>query len=412
MKGLTKILLVIALFAPGFKAHAQPVVYGTVRDLDTQLVIGQLVEVYTDSTGTPYPFQASSYTNMYGQYSFTLPNNIPQGVIFKVKTISCSNPIVNSFLYPFNTIACDFTVCITNRYVSGTVYMGSVSMPASLGLANLIERHLDTTTNMYTAYKIDSLNLDSTGFYNFKLPLNTTDDYMVSAGISPADTLNYSHYLPAYYNNSALKWNDAAIVTTQQSATADIILPMASSLQGQGYISGVVISGNGDSLYKRLLILTTDTDVPVAFRYSNLNGTFSFGGLSTGTYKLFGDALGKQNPPLYFTISSTTSSFNTIIFHELPDIFYGSLWALSVHTQSSPAIAVYPNPVSDHLTIDGLDKIPGEKNIFLHGISGNLVYKTGVTNDNLQIPVSELTPGLYILQIQTASGNYLYKVGK
>jgi hypothetical protein len=320
-------------------------------------------------------------------------------------------------LYPFNNIACDFTICATNKYISGTVYRDTSY--ADQAIAYLIQRHWDNTSNTHQVQKIDSLVLNSFGGYNFKLPLSGNDSYLVKAALLPADTANYIHYLPAYYSGSALKWNDAAIIIPQQNTTADIFLPHELAMQGQGYIIGVVLEGAnksssvGDSLYKRLMILTTINDVPVAYRYSNTDGTFSFSGLDYGVYKLFGDALGKYNPPLYLSLTSGAPSLTDITFEEDSTSFMGILWPLIANTNGIDPLKVFPNPAIDHVQVSGLQTIAGKKNIFLYNMTGALVYNEAVEGkDVIRIPVADLTPGLYMLDIHTTKGNYIYKIAR
>jgi hypothetical protein len=414
MKGLKRILLLIILFAASLTTYAQPVVDGTVRDVDTQLVIGQFVEIFTDTSGTPYPYYDTVRSNTYGRYSFTLPNNIPQGVVFKVRTQNCGTPIVNSFQFPFNSIACDFTICATNKYISGTVYRDTNY--ADQAIAYLIRRRWDNTNNTHTLLKIDSLVLNSVGGYNFKLPVTGNDSFLVKAALLPADTANYIHFLPAYYSGGALQWNNAAIIP-KQNISADITLPQDYPMQGQGYIAGTVLEGAnksasvGDSLYKRILILTTINDVPVAYSYSDIDGTFSFTGLDYGSYKLFGDALGKNNPPLYLSLSSGSSSLTDIIFEEDSTSFAGLLWPLSINSAAMYRLKVYPNPASDHVIVSGLEEIAGDKKIFMYNVTGSLIHSdVAQGKDSIVIPVADLTPGLYMLHIHTKNGNYIYKI--
>jgi hypothetical protein len=417
MKGLKNILLLITLLVGGTRVAAQPQINGIVYDQDTQLVIDQLVQVYTDTAGTPYPYFDTARTGINGSFNFVLPQNIPQGAIFRVKTTACNTPhISGGFLYPFTTLACNFMICNTNKYISGTVFKDTSF--ADTAIVYLLRRRFDSVQNSHSIVKIDSQYLfNQTGFYNFKLPLAGNDSYFVKAAILPIST-QYLDFLPAYHTNSALNWN-AALVIPKQNTTANIVMPPTNMMGGQGYISGTVLEGAnksssvGDSLYKRILILTTINDVPVAFRYSNTDGTFSFGALNYDTYKLFGDALGKYNPPLIFALSANCPSLTDITFEEDSTSFMGSMWPLSVDNELADVLSVYPNPVQDELSIAGLDRIAGEKSINLLSMTGQVVYsQVAGNNAKTELQIASLPPGLYVLDIKTAKGSYIYKISK
>ncbi|HYD20875.1 MAG TPA: T9SS type A sorting domain-containing protein [Flavipsychrobacter sp.] len=408
MKGLKNILLLITLLTIGTKTNAQPLITGIITDADTQLVTGQFVEVYTDTTGTPYPYYDTTTTGVDGSYTFVLPQNIPQGVIFKVKTTACIPHTSGGFLFPFTSIACNFIVCATNKYISGTVYKDT--MAADTTLVYLIQRHWDTS-NVLTVQKIDSQYIIyQTPFYNFKLPLGANDSYYVKAGVLPIST-QYLNFLPAYHDQD-LNWNSAEIIPNENTV-ADIVMPASNMMGGQGFISGTVLSAyTGDSLYKRILLLTTINDVPVGFRYSNTDGTFSFGGLNYGTYKLFGDALGKTNPPLVFNLDSNSLSLTQITFLEDSTSFAGNLWPLSVSNGLADVLKVYPNPVKDRLRLSGLDSIEGVKRVSLFNITGTKVYDSNTEESELEMNLSELAEGIYILNVCSPKGAYIYKIVK
>jgi hypothetical protein len=143
-------------------------------------------------------------------------------------------------------------------------------------------------------------------------------------------------------------------------------------------------------------------------------GAFSFGGLDYGTYKLYGDALGKWNPPMIFSLSATSPSLTDITFTEDSTSFMGMLWPLVINkSQIAESITVYPNPVTDYLHIKGLENTDGEKNITLYGIDGSVVYcKTVAGNSEILVPVVELPAGLYLLQVNTTEGRYQYKIAR
>lgn len=403
VKRMKRVILLTLILLAGMKVSAQSI-SGTITDADSQMVVNRTVHIYTDSSGVPYPYDDSTLTDNNGDYSFTLPQNIPMGVIFKVATFNCGNPTIQNVTFPYNNPNVNFSVCATNRYIRGNIYKGTTSNVADIAVVFLIRKQTDSMSTIVEL--ADSMEVDANGFYLFTLPLNSADSYLVKAALLPADTVDYIYFMPAYYNG-VLRWSSASILP-HGNHSVDITLPEGINMQGQGYIVGTV----DNSLYKRILVLTTANDVPVAYRYSNTMGDFSFSGLDYGTYKLFGDALGKQNPALQFTLSANSPSISTIVFYETNTAFYGSLWPLSVEEyKEKPEVTIYPNPVADYLHIKGMENIAGEKTISLYSINGAEVYNKSVEgNAEILIPFAELTGGLYMLHIKSLAGEYHYKV--
>lgn len=406
LKGGGKLMFLVLMLIAAVRTYAQPVISGTISDLDSQNVINHIVEITTDTIGVPYPYYAIDSTDADGAYSFTLPQNLPVGIHFVVKTISCGQPATETILYPYNSNNTDFIICPVNKYLKGTVYKGGT--PANQAMAYLIRRYYDTMLSDYVIELQDTMHTDANGGFLFFLPVSSPDSYLVKAALLPEDTLDYINFIPSYFMGD-LQWSQANHLPNA-NGEIDIELPQGMNMQGQGYIAGTL----EDSSYKRILILTTANDVPVAYRYSDMSGGFSFGGLDYGSYKLFGDVWGKNNPPLAFSLSTNTSSITTIVFYETSTAFFGTLFPLSVNTpgmEGQPTI--YPNPVSDYLHIKGLDKIKGEKSITLCSVSGAVVYADTVNDDNeILVPFGELSSGLYFLQINSQSGKTSYKIVK
>lgn len=406
VNGGGKLMFLVLLMIVAVRTYAQPVISGTITDQDSQAVGGQLVEVYTDTVGVSYPYYDSVSTDANGAYSFTMPQNMPVGIHFIVKTTSCNQPAIQTVLYPYSNSAANFVICPVNRYLRGQVYKGG--MPADQSRVYLIRKTFDQNLNDYVVSIHDTMHTDANGGFMFLLPVSSPDSYLVKAALLPEDTADYIDYIPSYYLGD-IQWRQANVLPNA-NVQIDVMLTPILSMAGQGYISGHV----DNSSYKRLLILTTENDVPVAYRYSDMSGAFSFGGLDYGTYKLFGDVIGKDNPTLVFSLSSTTSSLTTIVFHETNTTFFGSLFPLNVETMTrDKQPVIYPNPVTDYLHISSLDKITGEKIITLSNVSGAVVY-TDTVNDNSEVlvPFAGLSSGLYFLQVNSSEGKASYKIVK
>jgi hypothetical protein len=191
---------------------------------------------------------------------------------------------------------------------------------------------------------------------------------------------------------------------------------------GAGFIGGSVVLGAnkgaavGDPLAKREIILTNAaTGAAVAYTYSDAAGKFQFTNLAYGTYKLFGDVWGKKNPPLTVTISQGKGSVNNVVFEENSKDFTGRIGALSVNgfNPQLAAISVYPNPANDYVHVDGLGAIKGPKVLTLSAINGAVIAtQTTDAGQSGQFSTSSLSPGIYLLRVQTEVGLVQLKIVK
>jgi PKD repeat protein len=72
-------------------------------------------------------------------------------------------------------------------------------------------------------------------------------------------------------------------------------------------------------------------------------------------------------------------------------------------------VNVYPNPVKALLNIS-ISNMPGKKILELFDNQGKLVDRMNVSSDNLQIPVSHLAEGNYVIRLYNESGQVLRKI--
>lgn len=78
---------------------------------------------------------------------------------------------------------------------------------------------------------------------------------------------------------------------------------------------------------------------------------------------------------------------------------------LSVNSVTLNAVGVYPNPVSDYLNIALPVKIDGGLNIELIDVLGKSIIRQKSNDLLIQISISELKTGIYLLKISSTSDN-------
>ena len=419
---MKKLSLIIALSLASIASYAQThQVYGHVQDGSSQPAPG---EVVTASVWNGWSISATTDAN--GDYSIDVPDTTAVGTFIEIN-LTASNCQVNyydSVMWAFADYQSDFTICVPppppTYYINGQVMAGNNG--ANDAVVYLIEQEYDVNTQVTTLTAIDSAFTDTmNGYYYFTVPSGVTGTLKIKAALLSTSP-DYADYLPTYYTSS-LNWNGTGVTTVPSNANtnnADIDLIAGTNTGGPAFIAGDVLQGAnkstapGDPLQNRILILTTDADVPVAYSYTDVDGHFSFPSLAYGTYKLFGDAPGKDNPALTIILDANNPSNETITFEENSGSFDGSLWPASVATAPElNQVSVYPNPVADVLNVSGLNTIEGAKTVTLTSINGAVAFThTYEANEKVSISVSGLSNGMYTLQINTVKGNAIYKIVK
>jgi hypothetical protein len=421
---MKKLSLIIALSLASIASYAQMYqVYGHIQDGSSQPVVGQVV---TASNWSNWTLTATTDAN--GDYSIDIPNSTPVGSFIDVSLFvtSCNQNYYDSVYWQIQQdFQSDFTVCNTppppppSYYVTGVVTANGNGIDA--GMVYLINEQYDVNTQTTTLTAIDSAYTDTMqGYYMMDVPATITGTLKVKAAMIPGSP-GYANYLPTYFTSS-LTWNGTGVSTIPAGAnsTANIALIAGVNPGGPGFVGGDVLQGAnkstapGDPLEGRIMILTNAANTAVAYTYTDVDGHFSFTGLAYGTYKLFGDVWGKANPAIQFTLTASNPGMTTIEFQENSDSFDGSLWPASVATSPElAAVAVYPNPVADVVNVKGLNKIEGAKTITITSINGAVSFsKTYQQNETVSIPVTGLSSGFYMLQINTTKGNSIYKIVK
>lgn len=274
-------------------------------------------------------------------------------------------------------------------------------------------------------HAIDSTMCDSLGYYSFKfMPQPSSGcDLLVKAALTPQDA-QYANYLPSYYvtnTTSSLIWSGAtAVTTTMMSNAVKIELTKGTNPGGPGFVGGLVVQGAnkgtgvGDPLKDKIIILTDNNDNAIAYTHSDAQGKFSFNNIPYGSYKMFGDAPGKNNPALALTIDASNSPFNDVVFRENSTAFQGYITTSVVNVNGAlTALNVYPNPVQNDIHVSGLEKIDGGKQVVLSNVTGAVVYSHYYNaGEEVVVPASNLTNGVYMMQLQTEAGNASFKIVK
>lgn len=305
--------------------------------------------------------------------------------------------------------------------MSGHIQAGSSASPVAQVF--LISVCTDSVNNTHILTAIDSTITDTNGMYyftNVNQPSTSNCWLTVKAALVPG-TVNYSSYLPTYYD-SAISWSSAHAITFYAPAiTYNILMRGGTNPGGPGFIGGDVQQGAnkgtavGDPLANRILLLTDAANKPIAYTHSNAAGKFSFGSVPYGSYKLFGDAGGKLNPMMTVTVSAAAPSVNNIIFQENDESFEGhfSTTSASQVLLANAMPSIYPNPVTNVVYVKGIEAIPGAKTLTIRSMNGATVAtQQFAAGEQLSANVAALATGVYTVHIATEAGNTVLKMVK
>ena len=89
-------------------------------------------------------------------------------------------------------------------------------------------------------------------------------------------------------------------------------------------------------------------------------------------------------------------------------IYLGPSVSIEEPTTQDDALVVYPNPVSDQLTLQG----EGLRHASLISITGATVFDSDITGDGFVIDMESMPQGLYLLKVLSDEGVKVEKVVK
>jgi hypothetical protein len=175
--------------------------------------------------------------------------------------------------------------------------------------------------------------------------------------------------------------------------------------EGKGTASGVPVTG-------MLVSLKDATDnSTVAQAYTDASGLYSFTGIADGAYYIYPEKAG------YTTTPSSTFPIGASVHltHVNFRVHEGSKTIIPGPTDidqlpGSIAINIAPNPTSGHLNIGWEGQVIGNATVTITDLAGRTlnqsVINSTATAGVVQIDLSGLKDGIYLVQIRSAGVNY------
>ncbi len=422
MKQLSLLGLLLCLLAGTGRAAS---ISGTVLNAQSNPVANQIIHVWDSLTN----FTAADTTDASGQYSIVLPA-LPLNDDVYARTSACGQSYTNYHVYTGTGITSNFSICgSTSAYaLKGDAFLAGYPNSSLIRLY-LIRKTYDSLAASWQLTAIDSFSTNSMGIFNKAYAQIPAGQLLLKAALMPGHP-QYALGMPSYYTRvgtsgqwgpGSLSWSGAVTLNTADF-TNSIGVPviLGTNPGGPGFIGGLVAQGAnrgtavGDPLNSRILLLTTAAGQAVAYTYSDAAGQFSFPNIAYGTYKIFGDAMGKLNPALTVTISAAQATVSDIKFEENNTQFKGHISSLGLGNSAAlNAVSISPIPAADYVQLNGLNKVDGDKLVVLSGINGALIScQTFTQGQAVRIATASLPSGVYILHVQTASGSAQFKVVK
>jgi hypothetical protein len=213
-------------------------------------------------------------------------------------------------------------------------------------------------------------------------------------------------YLPTYYGNT-ISWEQATTITlgTANNPYNINLVPAGQMTPGPGSTSGQINMGDVSSsmVDKINMILLNDQNQPIGFASVSTSGTFGFPTMAYGTYYLHAEMPGITSDYVMITLSAEKPHADVVM------TFSGnSILGIGNKVSMVDSYSVYPNPVTDHLTINIDMKQDVVADMELYNMTGQLVVKSQAIlnqgNNTVRIQTTALQSGIYSLRIYSNEG--------
>jgi len=421
---MQRLSLFFAILLLSIGASQAATLSGTVYYQSGPTVMANHTITIADTNNT---WNTTVVTDAYGHYSVTIPASVPTtapgyqinvstggcGVYVRDVAVNVGSPVVNFYL-------CSGGAAVSG--LQGTVSLGSTTNSGQ-AMVYLILKAYDPVLMDTVLTAIDSFLTAPTGGTFSKSYSSMPSGVLLLKAALLSSHPSYSGFLPTYASAfpGVISWTGAGslgLASFTGNAT-NITMAAGTNPGGPGFIGGSVLLGAnkstavGDPLNSRILILTKTTGEKIAYTHSDAAGKFEFPSLPYGSYRIFGDAMGKANPPLIITVSAAQPTVNNIIFEENNKKFEGHLGTLGVGGVSGLAgVSVYPNPATDFVQVKGLSAISGSKTVLLSSVTGMVISRQTLEHGDASIPIATLPAGVYMLQVQSEAGTASFRISK
>lgn len=304
---------------------------------------------------------------------------------------------------------CKPVTTLTYYSLGGLVYAGEYPLNNPVNTGDTGVASLYRIVNDQIVF-VENNYFQDYGYYWFGYLI--PGEYLVKVGLTEGSP-NFEKYFTTYWGDE-ISWAKAELINVESASQYEEeihLYPVQVMAIGVGKIKGYVNfeQGNNYSMppIAQTSVLLMDTDhKPLRFTRPNSAGYFEFSGLPADTYLITADATGKpastitvtltESVPLVEGLNLTVFGSNTSMIPEKAD-------------QAVAFIRIFPNPVNENLNASIYSAISAPVVVKILDTAGKTHYISSAQFEKgfvqLNIPVSDLPGGVYVLIIQ-AEGNY------
>lgn len=336
--------------------------------------------------------------------------NLPSGLSVSIEVLSTTNCVVtlngnsDDHIYDIN----DFTITFLDILFTGadaTKVEGSEQVFLIDFFANM------DLENSATPGIIEICE----GTNGVTIPYSITNEgeTIISSGSEILLTVEYPIGTVAFVENIVLTedLDPTELITGTTTQGFNQVGSGDFQVKTSAYIDGELDLANNDNLVDYVAIshhiefpqATNDTIYAAAWPYSiTTSPVFEPSSYSESLFYFWNGMSGSSTFDAFsegWIYLSTESSYCNHL-----DSVYIRLSVNVENVQQNTVISAYPNPFTDNLTVSSSDQI---ERVIIFSIDGKLILDKQVTkseNNTIDIPVSNLMPGTYIMQLQTTSG--------
>ncbi len=241
----------------------------------------------------------------------------------------------------------------------------------------------------------------------------------VTASFAP-DTVLYPELIKTYLGGTVFYREAAWFDLERDTSGVKIYTQRVHKTIGNSFITGTVInSSDSSALYNKWVFLIDNIGQIVKFDVTDNEGRFHFDSIPPGHYYFDGDfwynPMDENNDSIFIEEEGQEYFVAATLINMKISVTVSHITGRRELTESEK-FTLYPNPVTDKLYLK-FDKATGENvKIRIFGIDGAMlkILQPGLVQEKgvLNIPVSDLPPGLYILSIEGNRINYKTRIVK
>lgn len=291
-------------------------------------------------------------------------------------------------------------------HIGGFIYTGNfpINNPDPTGDTAIVYlyRYHDDNNVM----SMDTSEVTELGYFHSLFLLE--DHYLIKVRLTNGSA-NAPYFFPTYFGDKK-RWQHTPPFFLTDTSHYDVnvhLEEIPDSEGGVGAISGAVSHhSNTDAqipAHDSQILVFNSNDQAVAYAYSNENGEFTFENLAFDTYTLYAESTGLFTEPVTITLSET----NPTAFDVQLELFETDI--TSVHDFTTPdtqKLEIFPNPASDRIFVK--TDLSGDLRITVKDLAGReiLAINRQQANGQTAVDVSELTRGIYFLQVSSKQSGF------